>query len=268
MDMVKGIRALKSDFRKNYTARGHLREVIPTAGSELIPIPDHHINMLHKFAEHNPIYVKSQDAAFAGSRCRVYTADINHYWLDSIKHDASYQSFYPTWMLSAYALSATLNELGFTEAVDIGSGDGRIAYCAHMAGMAAHGIEIDHNLAELQRCISADTGVLFDVVHADATKFDYATLELERPAFFVSGLPEMGGEMLADGVAGMLPESLKRDAILVLMGKSDHTIDDGFGWDMVIRKFELRIDQIVHLPTHWTAEQEDDTPHVFVSFSV
>ncbi len=266
MDMARGIRTLKSDFRRNYESRGHLREVLPTEGSASIPVPNHHLGLLHKFVRHNPIYVGSQDAEFAGLRCRVYTADINHYWLDSIKHDASCQSFYPTWMLSAYALSAILGGMGFTEAVDIGSGDGRIAYCAQIAGIAAHGIEIDRSLADLQRGISADTGVPFGVVHADAAKFDYTTLGLGKPAFFVSGLPEMGGEMLAEGAVAALPENLRRNAVFIMMGKTDHDADDGFGWGDVVKKLGLRIDRTVRLPTHWTTEQEADTPHVFASF--
>ena len=184
----------------------------------------------------------------------MYAADINQYWLDSIKHGASCQSFYPTWILSAYAIASELAAAGFAEAVDIGSGDGRIAYCSRLAGMGAYGLEIDGGLVRLQEAVSGATGVDFWALQADATAFDYLSLGLRRPAFLVSGLPEMGGEMLAEGVINaVLSDPLGGEAAFVLMGMS--VMDGGgFGWDETIARFGLRVERMIRLPTHWTAD--------------
>ena len=75
---------------------------------------------------------------------------MNNFWIDSIKHDASYAPFYPTWMLSAWGLVLHAQNLGFEQIIDIGSGDGRIAYCGKVLGMDSISIEIDENLVNLQ----------------------------------------------------------------------------------------------------------------------
>lgn len=223
--------------------------------------------MLHGFVRANPAYAGWQDAILGGIPCRVYAADIGRYWLDSTKHDASCQSFYPTWILSAFALSARLGAMGFSELVDIGSGDGRIAYCAGLLGMRACGLEIDGGLVEVQRGIAGATGVKFDAVCADALSFDYSSLGLERPAFVVSGLPEMGGEMLADGVmdALSLDSGLRGRACLVLMGKTGR--GGAHGWEGVVEGRGLIRCGTIRLPTYWTAEQEESTPHILVRLS-
>jgi len=41
----------------------------------------------------------------------------------------------------------------------------------------------------LENKISSNTGVNFHPMIADATQFDYASLELSQPIFFISGLP-------------------------------------------------------------------------------
>ena len=62
--------------------------------------------------------------------------------------------------------------------------------------MRSIGIEIDSGLVELQRQISKATEVKFEIINADASTFDYNSLDLSNPMFFISGLPE-SGEMLA-----------------------------------------------------------------------
>ncbi|HEX6562596.1 MAG TPA: class I SAM-dependent methyltransferase [Nitrososphaera sp.] len=266
--LADGIVRLKADFAKNFTGTSPMHEAIPLAPSDLLPIEQNALAALHNFARNNPIYFKWHDSQFLGVPCRVYEGDINEYWLGSIKHDSGYQPFYPTWILSAYALALASKRLGFSQVVDIGSGDGRIAYCAKVAGLGAHGIEIDENLVMLQEQIASATGVEFDARGADATKFDYRSLGLSAPVFFISGLPEMG-EMLANSAIARIlavPE-LKHAAGFAFMGS--HSLRkyardlSKWGWGKVIGDYGLQVEKVVTLPTHWTAEQVHDTPYVF-----
>ena len=90
-------------------------------------------------------------------------------------------------MLSAYTLALEAKSLGFDQLVDVGSDDGRIAYCA-VFGIESYGIEIDEELVELQNAVSSSTGIKYNAIRADATRFDYGSLELSKPIFFISGL--------------------------------------------------------------------------------
>ena len=265
--LAETIVKLKAEFAKNYKGSSHMHEAVPAQSSEQLPIDKSGLVAMHAFAKSNPIYFSSKDMELVGISCTVYEGDINEYWLSSIKHDSGYQPFYPTWILSAYALALASKEMGFGQVVDIGSGDGRIAYCAKAAGLAGYGIEIDPDLVMLQQKISSATGVNFDARCADATQFDYSSLGLTRPLFYISGLPEMG-EMLANSVLGkILSSDLKKTAGFVLMGSHvrrkfarDHS---QWGWAEVIEKFRLEVKQVITLPTHWTAEQPLDTPYIF-----
>ncbi len=258
---------LKAEFAKNYRGSSHMHEPVPSASSPKLPIDENGLAAMHAFAKNNPIYFGSKEMELLGIPCAVYEGDINEYWLSSIKHDSGYQPFYPTWILSAYALALASKEMGFEQVVDIGSGDGRIAYCAHAAGLAGHGVEIDPDLVELQKKIASATGIGFEARCADATQFDYFSLGLTRPLFYISGLPEMG-EMLANSVLEkILSSGLKDAAGFVLMGSHvrrkfarDHS---RWGWGEVIDRFALDVRQVVTLPTHWTAEQPLDTPYIF-----
>lgn len=258
---------LKAEFAKNYTGSSHMHEAVPRQSSASLPIEKSGLDAMHAFAKTNPIYFGSKEMEVAGIPCTVYEGDINEYWLSSIKHDSGYQPFYPTWILSAYALAVASKEMGFEQAVDIGSGDGRIAYCAHAAGLAGYGIEVDPDLVALQQKIASATGVGFDARCADATQFDYSSLGLTRPLFYISCLPEMG-EMLANSVLDrILSSDLKSSAGFVLMGSHvkrkfarDHV---QWGWGEVIAKFGLEVKQVITLPTHWTADQPLDTPYIF-----
>lgn len=258
---------LKAEFAKNYKGSSHMHEAVPNESSKGLPIEKSGLAAMHAFAKSNPIYFGSKQMEIAGIQCTVYEGDINEYWLSSIKHDSGYQPFYPTWILSAYALAVASKEMGYEQVVDIGSGDGRIAYCAKAAGLAGHGIEIDPDLVELQKKISKATGVDFDARCADATQFDYSSLGLTRPLFYISGLPEMG-EMLANSVLErILSSDLKDTAGFVLMGSHvkrkfarEHV---QWGWGEVIGRFGLEVRQVITLPTHWTAEQPLDTPYIF-----
>lgn len=258
---------LKAEFAKNYKGSSHMHEAVPAVSSEQLQIDQNGLAAMHAFARNNPIYFGSKEMELLSIPCTVYEGDINEYWLSSIKHDSGYQPFYPTWIISAYALALASKEMGFEQIVDIGSGDGRIAYCAQAAGLAGYGIEIDPDLVELQKKIASATGVGFDARCADATQFDYSLLGLTKPLFYVSGLPEMG-EMLANSVLErILVSNMKETAGFVLMGshvRRKFARDDSqWGWGEVISKFGLDVKQVITLPTHWTAEQPLDTPYIF-----
>jgi hypothetical protein len=267
--MPLAVAKLKSEFMNDYNGRSMLSEVVPLSSSKDLSIDNSVLQSLHHFARANPIYVRSYDTKVAGIACRAYEGDINSYWLSSKKYDTSYQPFYPTWMLSAFALAYGAKTLGFTDLIDVGSGDGRVAYCGSLLGMKSYGIEIDSDLVQLQDSISSTTGVRYGAIRADATRFDYRVLSLSRPMFFISGLPEMG-EMLANSVIEQIASIKGLDAGFNFMGSHtmkslsrDHT---RWGWGNVIANYGLEHLGTVTLPTLWTADQSVDTAYVYTAF--
>jgi hypothetical protein len=270
--LPEAVALLKREFvRSHKITRSLLTEIIPLSYSKSLPIDNEILGSLHRFATANPIYFKSCDAEISGIACRIYEGDINDYWLSSKKYDTSYQPFYPTWMLSAFTLALEAKLLGFDQLVDIGSGDGRIAYCASLVGMGSYGIEIDYKLVELQDAVSSSTGIKYNAIRADATRFDYGSLDLSKPIFFISGLPEMG-EMLADSVIRQVlsVEKLKHSAGFNFMGshvmKSLTRDRSGWGWGSVIASFGLKLIGTITLPTLWTTDQMLDTAYVYTRF--
>jgi hypothetical protein len=267
--LPEAIALLKREFVTSYKiTRSLLTEIIPLYYSKTLPIDNDVLDSLHRFAAANPIYFKSHDAEIFGIACRIYEGDINNYWLSSKKYDTSYQPFYPTWMLSAFTLALEAKSLGFHQLVVVGSGDGRIAYCASLLGMGSYGIEIDDELGELQDAVSSRTGIKYNAIRADATRFDYGSLDLSKPIFFISGLPEMG-EMLADSVIRQVLsiEKLKQNAGFNFMGshvmKSLTRDRTGWGWGSVIASFGLKLIGTITLPTLWTTDQIIDTAYVY-----
>lgn len=260
------ITKLKIEFMNGYGGQSMLSEVVPLSNSKALPIDDDILQSLHQFAKANPIYVRSRDTTVAGIACTAYEGDINRYWLSSKKYDTNYQPFYPTWMLSAFALAYGAQKLGFTDLVDVGSGDGRIAYCGSLLGMRSYGIEIDSDLVQLQDSISSATGVSYEAIRADATSFDYQTLNLSKPMFFISGLPEMG-EMLANSVIEQVASIKGQNAGFNFMGshtmKSLSRDQTRWGWGRVIENYGLEHLGTVTLPTLWTADQSIDTAYVY-----
>ena len=270
--LAEAVALLKREFVTSYKiTTSLLTEIIPLSYSKSLPIDNEMLDSLHRFATANPIYFKSRDAEISGIACRIYEGDINDYWLSSKKYDTSYQPFYPTWMLSAFTLALEAKLLGFDQLVDIGSGDGRIAYCASLVGMGSYGIEIDYKLVELQDAVSSSTGIKYNAIRADATRFDYRSLDLSKPIFFISGLPEMG-EMLADSVIRQVlsVEKLKHSAGFNFMGshvmKSLTRDRSGWGWGSVIASFGLKLIGTITLPTLWTTDQMLDTAYVYTRF--
>ena len=265
--LVEAIVRLKTEFMKRNEGSSPIQEIMPTL-PELLSIDEHELEMLHKFAESNSIYSNSYEMNILDTVCKVYQGDVNSYWLDSIKHDTSYAPFYPIWILSAYALALESKNLSAKQIIDIGSGDGRIAYCAKVTGLESYGIEIDENLVNLENKISSNTGVDFQPMIADATQFDYASLELSQPIFFISGLPEVG-EMLANNVIPRITsmQNLKTNPIFVFTGshimRKDSRDKSKWGWGKVMERYNLEVIKTVTLPTYWTVDQPIDTPFIF-----
>jgi hypothetical protein len=244
-----------------------LLETVPQSYSEIVPISNHTLLQLINFLSLNPIYVESKDTHVLDLLCRFYLCDLNEYWLSSKKYDSSYQPFYPTWMLSAYSLALCAKSLGFEEIVDVGSGDGRIAYCGSLLGLRSIGVEIDSNLTELQSKLSLMTKVNYEIVNADATVFEYESLHLTKPVVFLSGLPEWG-DMLAKSI---IPRIKALDGMescgFNLMGShimKKYSRDfAGWGWGGIFETYDLVIQQCVTLPTYWTNDQKSDTAYIF-----
>lgn len=254
-------------------ARGLAQDVPDGAVLEAVPepgcpgIPALHLEQIHRFARANPIYRTSRRTVVSGVTVRVYEGDLNRYWLGSIQHSSCRAPFSPTWMLSAYALASAAGSMGFLEAVDVGSGDGRIAHFAGVCGMRAYGVELDGDLAGLQAGIADSTGSRACLVRADAAAFDYGALDLERPAFFIGGLAQMGGARLAGAVLdwlGSVPGLLGRSCI-VLAGTHSvkYAPSPPAGWGSVIRERGLGVLASVELPTAWTAGEGRRTPYLY-----
>ncbi len=266
--LAESIVKLKSEFVRTYKPKFPLYEIIPSSSSDLLSISDDDLTSLHRFAINNPIYTKTTHVKVSNIPCKVYEGDINQYWLNSIKHDTSYAPFYTTWILSAYAIAIAVKNVDCKEVIDIGSGDGRIAYCCSVIGLKSHSIEIDENLVELQRKLSASTKVNFNPKCTDATVFDYSSLNLFKPAFVIGGLPEVG-EMLANNVIEKIKSNPKLGpkSCFILTGshkKRKFSKDNSsWGWGELIERFDLHVTDTLTLPTQWTMDQDLDTPYIF-----
>ncbi len=264
--LAKNLVQLKKEFAKNYDGKSQIQEVIPKSKSELFPIEQPHLYLLHQFATKNPIYYDSFEKQIGSVDCVVYEGDINKYWLNSIQHRASKAPFSPTWIMSGYIGSLLAKELGYSEVIDIGSGDGRIAFCAKVLGLESYSIEIDDMLVDLQKQLS--TPLDFHPFCSDATSFDYSFLNLLEPIFFIGGLAQMGGTMLASGILEKINSiSNLKNIGWVFAGtySQKYTPDpkNEAGWGTLIEKNNLKSIQTVSLPTVWTFHESDATPYIF-----
>ena len=258
---------LKYDFRDLYKGNSHTTEVLPNSQSKF-HIKDEHLLSLYAFLENNPIYSNQIVQKLSNIDCTIFEGDLNNYWIDSLKHDSSYAPFYPTWLLSAFCLSVESQKLGYEQIIDIGSGDGRIAYSGKILGLNSISIEIDENLVDLQEKISDKTGVRFNPICSDATTYDFSKISDNPSIFIIGGVPEIG-EVLAESVIKnvLKIERLSKSAF-VLTGSHSHrkfsrdTTD--FGWGPTIKKLGLSIISTHSLPTYWTMDQKFETPYVFV----
>lgn len=224
---------------------------------------------LAAFAGASPIYAgPGRLADLGGVRCTVLSGDINRLWLGSVRSARSRAPFSPTWLASAYGLAEAARAAGCTEAVDIGSGDGRIAYCAAILGMRAHSIELDGALAGLQRDAARAAGAEIDVRQADASGFGYSRLGLSRPALFVGGLAQMGGGELAGAAMRLAAPGgeLAGAALLVLPGTlSPKYAPDPHGmagWGPALRAAGMRVERTLPLPAAWTLGEPDPVQYL------
>ena len=272
-EIVQNLVSIKQDFAKNYSGNAHIQEVVPASNSQKFSFDQGHLESIHKFAEKNPIYYNSYTEKISGIDCVVYEGDINDHWLNSIKHGTSCQPFYPTWMVSAYLMVLIAKNLGYEELVDIGSGDGRIAFCGKVLGFTTHSIEIDEGLVELQKLICKETGQNFDPICEDALEFDYSKFQLTNPVFFIGGLPQMGGDMLATSIIDKINsiEQLKNSTGIVFAGTHSKRQLSGNlangGWSSLIQEHDLQVTQTVSLPTVWTFDQTTETPYIYTKFN-
>jgi hypothetical protein len=271
--LVVNLANVKRDFAKNYSGSAHIQEVIPSLVSEKFPIDENHLQLLHNFAQKNPIYFSSFEEIISGVPCVVYEGDINEHWLNSIKHGSSCQPFYPTWIMSAYIMTSIAKMLGYDELIDIGSGDGRIAFCAHLQGFNSYSVEIDEGLVELQNNICEKTEQNFHPICTDALEFDYDNLELKHPIFFIGGLAQMGGDILATNIINKINSisNLKHKTGIVFAGThSKRSLSGNLtngGWSNLIEKHDLKVIDTVSLPTIWTFDQQTDTPYIYTKFN-
>jgi hypothetical protein len=265
--LAKNLVELKKEFSKIYDGRSQIQEVIPKSKSELFPIEDHDLKLLHEFATKNPIYYDSFEKTIGQTDCIVYEGDINKYWLNSIQHSSSRAPFSPTWIISGYVGALFAKKFGYSEVIDIGSGDGRIAFCAKVLGLESYSIEIDDILVELQKPLTATLD--FHPFCADAIQFDYLSLNLTHPIFFIGGLAQMGGIPLSSGVLekiNSIPD-LRKNSGWVFAGtyskKYAPDPKNKAGWGTLIEKNNLKSIQIISLPTVWTFHETDETPYIF-----
>ena len=266
--------SIKQSFAEGYTGTAHIQEAVPNKTSREFPYRDDLLASLHGFAQKNPIYYNHYNQRILGIDCTIYEGDINEYWLNSIKHGSSCQPFYPTWMMSALIISHVAKNLGYTELVDIGSGDGRIAFCGSILGLTAYSIEIDDTLSALQTIITRQTRQNFNPINADALEFDYTRLKLKRPIFFVGGLPQMGGDVLADNIIEKIKDiqGLRDDAAITFAGThtkrhlSSSNSEHG-GWSTMIKRHDLQVIDTISLPTVWTFDQKVETPYIYTRFT-
>jgi hypothetical protein len=253
----------KRYYIQNFKPTNIIAEILPAEVSEIFfPFNKQILAKLHQFVANNPIYFKKTNISIHNINFISYEGDVNEYYLSSKKYDTNYQPFYPTWMLSAFLLSRKSQELGFTELIDIGAGDGRIPYCGSLINLRSIGIELDTNLTELQIDICKKTEIKYEIVNDDASTFDFAKLHLSKPLFIVSGLPEMG-EMFVDNLIQTTIQNIFESFGIVFLGSSfkrKFANDvNNYGWGEIIKKNKLEIIDQLSLPTHWTNDNNSET---------
>jgi len=265
-ELAKNLVNLKKEFAKIYDGKSQIQEVIPVSKSEMFPIKQEDLELLHQFATKNPIYYNSYEKTIGETSCIVYEGDINKYWLSSIQHGSSRAPFSPTWIMSAYVGVLLAQELGYQEVIDIGSGDGRIAFCAKVLDLESYSIEIDDMLVDLQKLL---TILDFHPYCSDAVIFDYSSLNLTYPIFFIGGLAQMGGTALASGILEKINSifNLKKNTGWVFAGTNSQKYPpdpkNEAGWGTLIEKNNLKSIQTISLPTVWTFHEPEDTPYIF-----
>lgn len=264
--LAKNLVYLKKEFEKTYSGKSQMQEIIPVSISELFSIKQQDLELLHQFATKNPIYYNSYEDNIGNMKCIVYEGDINKYWLNSIQHGSSNAPFSPTWIMSAYVAVLMAKNLGYSEIIDIGSGDGRIAFCAKILDMEAYSIELDEQLIDLQKTLVSTLD--FHPFCSNAITFDYTSLNLNHPVFFIGGLAQMGGISLAtDVIEKIRSHDFWKKTGWVFAGTYSQKYapdpKNEAGWGTLIENNKLHKTQTISLPTVWTFHETDETPYIF-----
>ena len=128
-------------------------------------------------------------------------------------------------------------------------------------------------LIELQKEISKSTNTNFNPMCKDALEFNYAHLGLTFPVFFIGGLPQMGGDLLATSIIDKINKipNLNNNTGLVFAGthstrQLSNNLKNG-GWSSLIAKHDLKVIDTVSLPTIWTFDQKIETPYIYTKFN-
>jgi hypothetical protein len=262
---------VKREYIRNFKPKNIIAEILPNESSDFFPIDNKILSKLHQFVSNNPIYTKKTKIMINNLKFTSYEGDVNEYYLSSKKYDTNYQPFYPTWMLSAFFLCLKIKDLGFNELIDIGAGDGRIPYCGSLISLKSIGIELDSSLTELQILLSKQTDIKFEIINDDAAVYNFSNLNLIKPIFFISGLPEMG-EMFVDNVIHTTIENKFRSFGIVFLGSilkrkfANNLLN--YGWEEIIKKNNLKIIEEILLPTHWTIDNNTETMYLITKDSI
>ncbi len=268
--ILKNFLETKREYIHKFKPTNIIAEILPTEASDFFPIDKQILAKLHQFVSTNPIYFKKTNISINNLNFISYEGDVNEFYLSSKKYDTNYQPFYPTWMLSAFLISLKSKELGFTEIIDIGAGDGRIPYCGSLLNLRSIGIELDTNLTELQIDICKQTDIKYEIINDDASTFDFAKLHISKPIFFVSGLPEMG-EMFVDNLIQTTLQNKFESFGIVFLGSTFKrkfaSYETNYGWGEIIKKNNLKISDEIDLPTHWTNDNNTETKYLITNYN-
>jgi hypothetical protein len=262
---------IKREYIRNFKPKNIIAEILPNESSDFFPFDNEILSKLHQFVSNNPIYTKKTEIMINNLKFTSYEGDVNEYYLSSKKYDTNYQPFYPTWMLSAFLLCLKIKDLGFSELIDIGAGDGRIPYCGSLISLKSIGIELDSSLTELQILLSKQTDIKFEIINDDAAVYNFSNLNLIKPIFFISGLPEMG-EMFVDNIIHTTIENKFRSFGIVFLGSilkrkfANNLLN--YGWEEIIKKNNLKIIEEILLPTHWTIDNNTETMYLITKDSI
>ncbi len=134
-NILNNFLGIKRQYIQDFKPTNIIAEILPNEFSDFFPIDKQILAKLHEFISSNPIYFKKSNISINNLNFTAYEGDVNEFYLSSKKYDTNYQPFYPTWMLSAFLLCLKSKELGFTELIDIGAGDGRIPYCGSLLNL-------------------------------------------------------------------------------------------------------------------------------------
>lgn len=265
--LIDKISEIKSSYIRNHKSNYPISEVLPLNLIGMC-LEEDITEKLVSFVENNEIYSNSYRKEISGIECLVCEGDINHFWLNAKKYDTNYQPFMPTWLISAYVLAIIAQFEDYKEVIDIGSGDGRIAYIAEKLKLKSYSIEIDESLCKLQSHIKEKTRGSFTIINMDATEMELDSLMLKKPIFFISALPQWGDILGRSIVSNALSnKSIKTSGFTFIGGKSLNEKYGDEGWNYTIKDFRLNLKSKIKLPTTWTNDIEDNTEYIFTTFN-